>query len=804
MERDIVFSSHNEEKKMNRQAWKIFFIALIILGIVGCGKSDVDSVSIGPETGIAQLLPSDTVLLLNVPNVNNNAFSVTQLGKLVQEPELQSIVAPFKEMFLQYLPMAESMFEQTTGKKFQELEKLLKGEIALSLVSLPGPTNPNPQAILAIGIEPVLGNELLQKLLGNFNQIPGVIEEKTIAKKKFFQFNPMKMRMFFPPVFLGISEETFFLTNSQELLEKMFNDKEAKLAKNTNFTELLKNTKGQSEVSFHIYLNLDTVWNSGLVPPQVLGIAKIIGIGDWKSLASSYGYQNTKFRQSIALYCPGEKRGLTKLLQGEPCSSKLSKFVPKDAISYTECGWDIAQGVQEILSLSKQFVPPDMFVMMDQSIKLTFLVNILKYQDKEFATFTRSPKHGSFFNDHIMLFSVLDQAKLQQSLVEFYSSWGFELKKISYKNSEIYYWQNKIGDGKRILNIERNPDLQLLGLLNPYRSYMLIDNQTIAYSNQVHSLKNYADFLAEKGNNLAETLAPILKKVGPHSSLSWSSKQAGNYAAGYRNTLGVLQSLEGVIRDLGFPLEIAKLPQAHIIEKYWMPGISVGESDSQKLAFTNYTTGIPDFAGADVPSLMSGGAMVFVIPVVAAIAVPGLLQARTKANEKSAIAALKSLATAQTMFQYSAAVDQDDDGTGEFGFIQELAGVVNLRGKSAPVDTSYISKELGFSASNNYGIAIKNGYCFLCYLPSSETSWINEAVPLITINSKHAINAQENKYIIYAWPQNYGSSGTRAFSVTESGEIYSCANYSKFSGNDNIPEAESILNSGNEYWQPMY
>src|SRR5262245_37277053 len=53
-----------------------------------------------------------------------------------------------------------------------------------------------------------------------------------------------------------------------------------------------------------------------------------------------------------------------------------------------------------------------------------------------------------------------------------------------------------------------------------------------------------------------------------------------------------------------------------------------------------------------------------------------LFEARISANEASAVATLRNLVSAEAQFQAASVTDEDQDGTGEYGGMLELAGAV--------------------------------------------------------------------------------------------------------------------------------
>ena len=192
--------------------------------------------------------------------------------------------------------------------------------------------------------------------------------------------------------------------------------------------------------------------------------------------------------------------------------------------------------------------------------------------------------------------------------------------------------------------------------------------------------------------------------------------------------------------------------------------------------------------------------VVAIIAIIAAIAIPGLLRSRLGTNEASAIGSLRSLATSQAQFQNQNIVDQDGDGTGEFGFLGELAGNCQCRVSSIIQNQSpFIAAILGVRDVS--GISQKSGYVFRMYLPGA-------AAPVLTEGSNSApeavdipaANNQEVRWACYGWPNTIGQSGNRIFFVNQSTDVYSSANTiaaQQYSGGSagKVPAAEAALDA---------
>ncbi len=187
--------------------------------------------------------------------------------------------------------------------------------------------------------------------------------------------------------------------------------------------------------------------------------------------------------------------------------------------------------------------------------------------------------------------------------------------------------------------------------------------------------------------------------------------------------------------------------------------------------------------------------VVAIIAIIAAIAIPGLLRAKISANEGSAIGSLRTLATSQEEFRQGAVVDQDSDGQGEFGFLQELSGTSNTRGGTAPASPAFVSRVFGTSAGTGAGLADKSGYHFLVILPTLAGTEAETALLAGNAATVANANAQELRYIVYAWPVQVNNSGNRAFAINQQGEVYATSNTVKKYSSTTSPAANAALDT---------
>ncbi len=161
--------------------------------------------------------------------------------------------------------------------------------------------------------------------------------------------------------------------------------------------------------------------------------------------------------------------------------------------------------------------------------------------------------------------------------------------------------------------------------------------------------------------------------------------------------------------------------------------------------------------------------VIAIIAVIAAIAIPNLLAARLAANETAAIATLRNLVSAQAQFQQGGRLDVDGDGTGEYGFFQELAGTDQTAGRMASTLVPPVLPG-AFRTVDATGIVSKSGYLFKIWLP--DNAGVGQAEEQTTVLAA-AVDPDlaETVWCAYAWPASYNQSGNRTFFVNQAGEV---------------------------------
>lgn len=170
--------------------------------------------------------------------------------------------------------------------------------------------------------------------------------------------------------------------------------------------------------------------------------------------------------------------------------------------------------------------------------------------------------------------------------------------------------------------------------------------------------------------------------------------------------------------------------------------------------------------------------VISIIAILAGMALPNLIAARISADETAAVGTLKQIVSAQSVVQAMRLIDQDNDGVGEYGWLAEMTGTVNVRDATGPhggpiIDPPSAAKSIGLVNVN--GVVPKSGYLFRISLPGAGGLGVNEAAGGGSPTGESP-DLCETAWIAYAWPSGYGTAGKRAFCVNQTGDILQTAN----------------------------
>ena len=188
--------------------------------------------------------------------------------------------------------------------------------------------------------------------------------------------------------------------------------------------------------------------------------------------------------------------------------------------------------------------------------------------------------------------------------------------------------------------------------------------------------------------------------------------------------------------------------------------------------------------------------VIAIIAIIAAIAIPNLLESRVTANESAASASLKAgVFAGQVQFGGAGYLDRDQDNVGEYGSMRMLAGIESTS-KNAPGAIRLLTGPLSNTASWNTagaastapGQGLMSGYHFSAMMASETDAttevttelifdgWNGSGAALVGSVTAGTANQGERGWAAAAVPQEWGNTGRRIFTMSNDGQLRSPAN----------------------------
>ncbi len=167
--------------------------------------------------------------------------------------------------------------------------------------------------------------------------------------------------------------------------------------------------------------------------------------------------------------------------------------------------------------------------------------------------------------------------------------------------------------------------------------------------------------------------------------------------------------------------------------------------------------------------------VIAIIAIIASIEIPNLMESKMTANESAASASLKSAVSAgQIAFQAGGYNDSDQNGTGEYGFLQHMNGTTACIGASVG-DLSILTGALANMNAGNVTASSSN-YNFCMFLPNlagSGAAYIREGAAYYTIAAPITDAQAERAFQACCAPQKLNESGRRVFILGQDAQLRS-------------------------------
>lgn len=711
-------------------------------------------------------LPDSTVAILTFPNVSKmcEAFQKVGLGAITQEEEVRDFVMAFIEPYKDKIEAEKKKVERQLGMPIEEILKVFHGEVTVAVTSIDPRSRMPLDVVFALDFGP--NRATIDKLfeLGKMAGMPPV---------QAVPYGNFTLNLLGPIGFAFVDSTIVVSSNVDSLKKILDNSYPAKLSQKPSYEAAKARTQfGTPAVFFYLDVKQAVSTFSPMISPQEKQIMEMAGAFDLETIAMGTSLDGKHFRDAIFIGIPKTSKFLSKILRSEESVSfDLAKIAPASAVGFSSMRFDLGGFVrfaEEVLStvdpsggLSEQYKA--MRGQVESSIGFAF-ADLLESLGSGYHNIKFLPEHGLLPSD-VTIVELKDPERFMKVFRRLGELVKADIKSQTYKGQECFYFSKQLGVlGQNPFNPRMDPMESFVSSLGQGFSGISFfsDGKALYLCNHMHDLKSFIDnrgSWSEKNLSANTDFTYAMGQVPAGSTSFFVYYDFRTLFNGWWNTLmPFFRLVDGVAREAGIPFDSTKIPQATTLSRHMVPG------------FSFYTT---DEKGVFFHSASATGGVIFILPiagVTAAIAIPGLLRARMKANEAAAIGTLRSLVSAQAQFQRACEVDQDGDGTGEYGFLQELAGITFLRGKQKALEYGYLSKSIGMV--NERGVVSKSGYYFCCYLPGKDKA-ILEKLGQQEVN-QDAANSQENYFIVYAWPIEYGKTGNRAFAVNQAGEVVAC------------------------------
>lgn len=711
-------------------------------------------------------VPATTLAYASFPHVTQarEALAKTQFAQLCQEPEMRAFFTALVNPFQPQIDQAWQQLDMVLGLSADKVASIFHGEMALAVVDIDLQNRMMPLGLvlsLQFGPNRAAVDELLQLAQ---TRIGITWEEQDKGGQKVFAVTGI-------PVAFTFIEDVLLVSNRPDLLAPQ---SVASLQQNQSFQKTkAKVHKTHTPIAL-VYFNVQQLRTqfAGMVPPAAEPVLNNLGLFDVQGLALAVNVYGDYLHNAIFVEMQGERRGIMRLFHGDACGSELIKEAPKDAIGYTACRTNLAWLLAEVESDIKLVEPSGMLLGMYQQFwqdlegRIGFSINdVAASLGNDAFSFQYMPADGGLIPYTIGILTIKDNALFHKWLEPFAKKFGLEIKSVQHHGTEIRYFSATLGQlGTNPFDTRgKNPGEEMVQSLGIGLSGMafFIEGGRLYYGNSMHDVKSFVDARGNWKEHLGDNadFQKVMQNLPPSSILIYQDWRV--LLGSWWNTLNpFLRAFEGFMRKAGIPFDSALLPQAQTISKHLVPSGFSYSSDADGVLMQAYT--------------VTGG-LVYIVPagvLFGAVAIPMIEKDKQRklldGNEDAAIDMLRNLATAQSQFQSNCVVDQDEDKIGEYGFLQELAGIMNPRGKTEPLQPGYIAPT--FVESIHEGVILYHGYYFYCYLPGAETA-IGEAEGIGNIAAASA-DQQESRYVIYAWPVEYGKTGNRTFVINQAGEVH--------------------------------
>ncbi|BBM87872.1 hypothetical protein [Candidatus Uabimicrobium amorphum] len=763
---------------------------------------------------VEERLPENSVFVVTFPNIEKavDALQNTSLARLTRDPQIREVIAGLMEPYQEQLQPFLMQYHQA----MQQAEQVALGEITVAVTAVNMREQIPVEAVVCIELKK--GMQLAQQALPML--------EQQMQKDENGVYHMPGM------AHLKVTETHLLAATSMDLLNLVSADHDKSLKNNAAYQKAKKKVQKDHTPGIFVHINTAELYKtfSPMFGKKESEVFQSLHLNKLNSVSMALNIAGDHLHDALFIDFPGHSP-LKDLLIYEPVSEEILTKMPATTHLALAVNFSLQSLLNKIEKLILAVEPREIrgfrreMELADNELRMSFK-NDLGTLFGEMALFQYSNNNSGLIPHTMLIAQCNDPVTFGKLLgmiqkeVRMFSS-----HKMVYKGRTLHYFS--VTAKRRWGGWHREDDLIATGVFLGGMGFFFDDGYI--HLGQVQTLK---DYINTHGKNNLTTNGDFQKA---HASLTVKNPSIFAYRnlrsglSTYWNTfLPALRSLEGYARAAGIPLETALLPDGDTLGKYFTPAGLGFVTNTDGVSFESYShmgglkmLGLPIFAlflieeglpyrqrrkvKREIENLFNA------LEDLIGDASP-FRSSRIAANESSAIGTLRSISSSQALFQSGCYLDRNQNGVGEYAFLQELTGQSGRLDK--PVKYGFLSRTL---QPNYRGVAQKSGYYFRMYLPGSQgfQNAIAESSKFSDKVSDETISNQEIRFICYAWPVNYRRTGKRAFCVTESGEVFATENNAKRYTGNYEPEVNAAFSGKNEsptygqgsdgqYWSSAY
>ncbi len=737
----------------------------------------VTSVDRGPFFG---WLPRDTLLAFRAPHLDQlrEAWSQTMFVKGLEQLDLGFL----EEKLGSGMDFASTGMQELLGVDCDvpTLAACFSGDIVFAVIDV------NPALMMGSGNVMPFGVVGFAELSGAplVRQVVKALAEKNGGKRSYEGDADREVYLFQQPEFsmeVVISEDTLAVSVGPPSSQHSIADL-SKTPVNESFlaSSLVRAMPAYPEGAtpcFEFLLSLEAVWDAvnTLAPVEAKQVVRAMHLEQLQGLSFVSSIRDGKFEEVSWLHSNGGQDLISRLMGKGEVEEDFVRWVPGDANQAALFAMDLAHAAREI----REALPADARLQYDNGLQGVEMMTGVNVRTDIFENFGPQFVFASRGNmgltnaetglDFEVLFGIeiQDQGKAKKLIDLFLNTSGMASARRAQKAAGKTYYTMDV------------PVPMATGMpVQP--SYALTDNCLLFGSTSAVVRKALMASEA-KGSLAPQALRESVEDLAD-----------GTWFVSYNDVEFQVNSLYQAATTI-----VDSVPELQEVE------LPSQESVSQ-FATTltdEITRGYRGPKGLWTESHSAGGVFFGVFanaagPISGSVLVPNLMSARLSANESAAIATLRGIASSQRQFRDKKHVDLDGDGYGEYGYLAELIGSRPPRGRKETIQSLLPPS---FGPVEN-GVVVRSGYVFRVDLPDPQGIPVGEGThggPARPVGSEGA----ENGWVAYCWPLEYGSTGSRAFVIDESGALFATTNdhpNQQYSGLQSFPRGDAaFLSPGN-------